>query len=113
GLKVGDYLTVYRPKGHATLVDTPAEQTANARRGYESEELRGGKFSIQSPRVRDVNGSPYGETVKTPDIKRLRPEVPRKVVGEVVILRVEGRTATAVITRIAQEIHTGDAVEVQ
>jgi hypothetical protein len=42
-----------------------------------------------------------------------RPSMPRKIVGEVVIISVEQRTAAAVITRYAQEIHTGDFVEVQ
>jgi hypothetical protein len=49
----------------------------------------------------------------THEIKRHRPRVPRKVVGEMVILSVQTRTATAIITRVAQEIHTGDYVEVQ
>jgi hypothetical protein len=113
GLKVGDYLTVFRPLNHGTIVKYGDEQAANARRGYESEEFRGGGFSNQTQRTRDVDGSKYGETVKTPAIKRARPSVPRQVVGELVVLRVEGRTATAVVTRVAQEIHTGDAVEVQ
>jgi hypothetical protein len=30
-----------------------------------------------------------------------------------VILNVQQRTATAVITRVAQEVHTGDNVELQ
>ena len=113
GLKAGDYLTVFRPERHGTLVTYGDEQAANARRGFESEEFRGGKFSNQTQRLKDVDGSQYGETVKTPAIKRARPAVPRTVVGELVVLRVEGRTATAVVTRVAQEIHTGDAVEVQ
>jgi hypothetical protein len=113
GVKAGDYLTVFRPDGHGTFVELGDENAANARRGFESEEFRGGKHSIQAQRVKDVDGSQYSETVKTPSIKRHRPAVPRKVVGEIVVLRVEGRTATAVVTRVAQEIHTGDAVEVQ
>jgi hypothetical protein len=112
-LKVGDYLTVFRPEGHGTIINYPAEVAANSRRGYESNERHGGQFSNQTQRVRDVNGPASGETVNTPEIKRGRPTVPRKVVGELVVLRVEGRTATAVITRVAQEIYTGDAVEVQ
>ena len=112
-IKVGDYLTVFRPKGHGTIVHYGEEITANARRDYQSNELRGGGFSNQAQRVSDVSGSKYGSTVKTPTIKRRRPPVPRKVVGEIVVLRVEGRTATAVVTRNAQEIYTGDAVELQ
>lgn len=112
-LRVGDRLTVYRPKGHGTIVEYGDEITANSRRGYESNELRGGGFSIQAQRVKNVDGPKSGRTVKTPEIKRNRPPVPRHVVGEITVLRVEGRTATAVVTRTAQEIHTGDAVEVQ
>ena len=113
GVRVGDYLTIYRPEGHGTLANHGDEQAANARGGFESEEFRGGGFSVQAQRVRNVGGSMHGETVKTPAVRRSRPPVPRKVVGELVVLRVEGRTATAVVTRVAQEIHTGDAVEVQ
>jgi hypothetical protein len=113
GVKVGDYLTVFRPENHGMLAEYGDEIAANARRGFQSEEFRGGEFSVQAQRVKDVDGSPYGTTVKTSEIKRRRPAVPRKVVGELVILHVEGRTATAVVTRIAQEIHTGDAVEIQ
>jgi hypothetical protein len=112
-IKVGDYLTVFRPAGHGTIVNYGDELAANARRGFESNELRGGGFSDQAQRVSDVNGSKFGPTVKTPSIKRQRPPVPRKVVGEVFVFHVEGRTATAVITRVAKEIHTGDAVELQ
>lgn len=113
GLKVGDYLTVFRPEGQGTFVHFGDEIAANARRGFESDEFRGGGFSIQAQRVRDVDGSKFGDTVKTPSVRRRRPAAPRKVVGEIIVLRVEGRTATAIVTRIAQEIHTGDAVELQ
>ena len=113
GVKVGDYLTVFRPESQITLVNFGEEIAANSRRGFESEQRRGGGFSIQAQRVKDVDGPKSGPTVKTPEIRRQRPPVPRKVVGEIVVLRVEGRTATALVTRVAQEIHTGDAVEVQ
>ena len=112
-VRVGDYLTVFRPEGHGILVKSGGEIAANARRGFQSDEFQGGGFSNQSQRVKDVNGSKYGATVKTHSIKHRRPPVPRLVVGEVVVLHVEGRTATAVVTRVAQEIHTGDAVEMQ
>lgn len=113
GVKAGDYLTVFRPGNHGVVVEYDEEIAVNARRGFESDEFRGGGHSNQAQRVKDIDGSKYGTTVKTPGIKRRRPAVPRKVVGEIVVLRVEGRTATAVVTRVAQEIHTGDAVEVQ
>jgi hypothetical protein len=112
-IKVGDYLTVFRPEGHGTFIKHGDEVVANSRSGYESDELRGGTFSNQAQRVKDAGGSKRGKTVKSPSIKKNRPSVPRFVVGEVVVLRVEGRSATAVITRAAREVHTGDAVEVQ
>jgi len=94
GVKVGDYLTVFRPEEHGEAVKLRDEQVANARRGFESEEYRGGRFSNEAQRVKDVSGSEFGETMKTPAVRRARPAVPRKVVGELVVLRVEGRTAT-------------------
>lgn len=112
-LKVGDYLTVFRPQGFGTLVGLGEEMAQNTRRGFESDEFRGGKFSNQAQRLKNPDGGTGGETVKTPEIKRRRPAVPRQVVGELVVIHVEGRAATAVVTRVAQEMHTGDYVEVQ
>lgn len=113
-IKVGDYLTVFRPEGHAELFNFGDEQVANSRPSNESNELGGGPgFSNQATRVKKPDGPRTGKNVRTPEVKRNRPPMPRKVVGELVVLRVEGRTATAVVTRTAQEIHTGDAVEVQ
>lgn len=112
-LRAGDYLTVYRPEGHGTIVNYGGEIVPNARGDYESEEFQGGEFSNQSQRLKNPGGSRFGDPVKTPEIKKRRPPVPRKVVGELLVLHVEGRAATAVVTRVAQEIFTGDAVEVQ
>jgi hypothetical protein len=112
-LKAGDYLTVFRPEGHGTFVKYGDEIVANTRAGYQSDELKGGDFSNQSQRVKDVDGGKGGPPVKTSSIKRQRPPVPREVVGEIVVTRVEGRTAVAVVTRVVREIHTGDAVELQ
>jgi hypothetical protein len=39
--------------------------------------------------------------------------MPRKIVGEMVIIDVQTRTATAIITRTVGEVHTGDWVEIQ
>jgi hypothetical protein len=112
-LKVGDYLTVFRPLSFGNFVEYGEEMAQNTRRGFESDELRGGKLSNQAQRLKDPDGGDGGETVKTPEIRRRRPAVPRQVVGELVVIHVEGRTATAVVTRVAQEVHTGDHVEVQ
>ena len=47
------------------------------------------------------------------EVKRHRPLMPRKIVGELVVIDVQERTATAIITRVAGEVHTGDWVEIQ
>jgi hypothetical protein len=114
-LKEGDRLTVYRPVGSGNITRFRDEEvTPSANDGFESDRFRGGKFSIQAQRVQNPNsGDMRGPTVTTPKIERRRPPMPRKIVGEMVVLNVQARTATALITRVAQEIHTGDFVEVK
>jgi hypothetical protein len=117
-VKAGDYLTVYRPVGGGNITRIENEEIARSQSGgFESDRYHGGKFSIQSQRTKDYSNTPglffKNEPVTTREIRRSRPPVPRKVVGEMVILSVQTRTATAIITRVAQEIHTGDFVEVQ
>jgi hypothetical protein len=113
-IKVGDYLTIYRPAGTGNVTRfRDKEVTPNASRRFESERFRGGKFSNQSQRVKNPYGGTFSETVTTPEIRARRPAAPRKIVGEIVVLSVQGRTAAAVITRVAQEVHTGDFVELQ
>ena len=114
-LNEGDRLTVYRPAGTGDISRFRDEEiTPTASYGFESEIFRGGKFSIKAQRVQNPNKTGiHGPMTTTPDVMRRRPPVPRKIVGEMVVLNVQARTATAVITRIAQEIHTGDFVEVR
>jgi hypothetical protein len=69
---------------------------------------------MDATRTRDQDAfSVYEPNVTTKSVKKNRPDVPRKVVGELVVTNVQQRTATAVITRVAQEVHTGDFVEMQ
>ena len=112
-LRAGDRLTIFRRAGKGNIVDYPGEITPSASGGFQSDVFKGGKFSNKSQRVRDVNSDPFGPPIETPEIKRTRPGMPRKVVGELVIINVQGRAATAIITRARQEIHTGDEVEIQ
>ena len=117
-VKAGDYLTIYRPAGSGNITRVENEEIVRSQNdGFESERYRGGKFSNQSQRTKDYSNTPglffKNEPVTTREIRRRRPPVPRKVVGEMVILSVQTRTATAIITRVAQEIHTGDFVELQ
>lgn len=111
-IKVGDYMTVYRPLGKGNLFDSDEDESVSARdEGFQSNEYRGGKFSNQAPRKRGSKATGVIET--TERAKSTRPAGLRKVVGELVILNVKEKTATAMITRTAQEIHTGDRVELQ
>lgn len=109
---VGDYLTVYRPLGKGTLFINDEDESMSARdEGYQSDEFRGGKFSNQAPRKRGSEAR--GRIERTEKAKEDRPDGLRKVVGEVVILNVREKTATAMIIRTAQEVHPGDWVELQ
>jgi hypothetical protein len=117
-VKAGDFLTIYRPAGKGNLTTVENEEIAIARsKGFDGDRFGGGEFSLQSQRVKDYSSAPgiffRNEPMTTHEIKRRRPPVPRKVVGEMMILNVQTRTATAIITRTAQEVHTGDFVEVQ
>ena len=113
GVRTGDYLTIWRPVGGGKIIKYEDEvEIARAEdMGFESEAFRGGKFSNQAPRKKGERAT--GPIATTRDVKRRRPALPRKIVGEVVILNVKERTATALITQNAQEIFTGDYVELQ
>jgi hypothetical protein len=112
-VRAGDRLTVFRKAGKGRIVDYPKEITPSASGGFQSDVFKGGKFSNQSQRVKDTKSDPFGPPIETPEIKRKRPAMPRKVVGELVVINVQGRAATAIITRAGQEIHTGDEVEIR
>lgn len=114
-VRVGDRLTVYRPVGKGGVTRFREEEVSpSASYGFESEVFRGGKLSINAPRVQRPNENGiHGPMQTTAKVKRQRPALPRKNVGEMVVLNVQRRTATAVITRAVQELHTGDYVEVK
>jgi hypothetical protein len=114
-IKSGDIFTIYRPSDTPRMVVKHEEEIIrNYHDGFQSDKFKGETLSMDATRTRDPNAfSPYEPTVTTTEIKKNRPEVPRKVVGELVVTNVQQRTATAVITRVAQEVHTGDFVEMQ
>ena len=108
----GDHLTIFRPLDKGNLFLTPDREDVSARdRNFESDTYRGGRFSNQAGRKE--GDKTQGKVVTTRMAKEGRPADLRKVVGEGVVLNVKERTATVVITRNAQEIHTGDWVEIQ
>ena len=116
----GDYLTIFRPLGSGGVAKVAAEEDARGRAtGFQSDAYRGGGFSSQSQRAKDstafvnVRGRYRYKPVTSHEVKRHRPDMPRKVVGEMVIIDVQARTATAIITKAVWEAHTGDWVEIQ
>ena len=119
-LAAGDYLTIFRPLGKGGITTVAAEEDARGRAtGFQSDSYRGGGFGSQSQRATDstafvkVPGRYRYKPVTSYEVKRHRPEMPRKVVGEMVVIDVQARTATAIITRAVWEAHTGDWVEIQ
>ncbi|HEU4768502.1 MAG TPA: hypothetical protein VFS77_14065, partial [Pyrinomonadaceae bacterium] len=119
-VKRGDYLTIFRPlgTGNVTRVDNE-EMARNRATGFQSNRYRGGGFSSQASRAKDetsvvdADGRYRYRPITSREVKDGRSDMPRKIVGEMVILEVQSRTATAIITRVASEVHTGDWVEIQ
>lgn len=112
GVKSGDYLTIFRPLGTGGVTPYSLKENTSARdEGYQSDQYRGGKFSNKAARKK--GDKTEGRVVTTEGAKTDRPSDLRKIVGEMVVLSVQGKTATAMIVRTAQEIHTGDWVEMQ
>lgn len=111
-VQVGNYLTIFRPLGKGNPL-RPYDEVSlnNSSDDYGSKVYKGTKFSNQAPRK--SGSEARGSIVKTSDAKKGRQGNLREVVGEMVILNVKERTATAIITRGISEIHTGDMVEVQ
>lgn len=111
-VKIGDYMTIYRTLGRGNLFENDEDDTAPAREeSFQSNEYRGGKFSNQAARKSGSRAT--GRVVTSEKAKEGRQKNLRKIVGELVILNVKEKTATAIITRTAQEIHTGDRVELK
>jgi len=119
-IKRGEYLTIYRPLGTGNITRVDNEEMARGRAtGFQSDRFRGGGFSNQASRAKDSTALVNAEgryryrPITTREVKRNRPLMPRKIVGEMVVIDVQTRTATAIITRVVAEVHTGDWVEIQ
>ena len=116
----GDYLTIYRPLGTPNVAQVDNEENArNRSTGFQSDRFRGGGFSNMASRAKDSTAFVNSEgryrhrPITSKEVKDHRPLMPRKIVGEMVVINVESRTATAIITRAVGEVHTGDWVEIQ
>ena len=114
-VRAGDRLTIFRHVGKGQVTDVNEGEVARGTTGdFGSDHYKGGKFSIMAQRSKESNSGVYnGNAINTSDVKAARPVLPRKNVGEMVILSVQERTATAMIIVTAQEIHTGDYVEIK
>lgn len=115
-VKTGDYLTIYRPLGTGNINHRDGEEMGpNRDTGFSSKSYSGGGIGSMANRSKDKNGDGrYSDKpITSREVKQHRPLMPRKIVGEMVIIDVQTRTATAVITRVAGEVHTGDWVEIQ
>ncbi len=111
-VKVGDYLTVFRPLGKGGIIGKEqGEVNQSSDKDFQSQVYQGGIFSNQSARKSGENAN--GQKVLGNEARSRRPNDLRKIVGEIVILNVKEKTATAVIIRTATEVHTGDMVELQ
>ena len=111
-VKVGDYLTIFRWLNEGNVTFGYWGESVSARdAGFESDAFRGGKFSNQA--ASKSGSTAEGRVITTIKAKEGRPDDLRRVVGEMVILNVKERTATALVTRNVGEIHPGDWVEVQ
>ncbi|MFP5264717.1 MAG: hypothetical protein ACLGJB_22745 [Blastocatellia bacterium] len=100
-VRPGDYFTIYRETGSREgITNVPQDNISNNKsREYGSDRFRGGEFSLQG-------------THKSRDkVLKGRPDVPRKVLGELIILKVENNTSVALITRTTAEVNIGDHVE--
>jgi hypothetical protein len=111
----GDTITIFRKLGTGNLNVKLYDLSQNSERGFVSEHYRGGGLSIQAGGATDRKDSGLyrHKPVKASEVKDKRPPMPRKVLGEAVIINVQVKTATAVITNVRQEVHTGDYVEVR
>jgi hypothetical protein len=97
----GDYFTIYREIGAREGVTNPPEDKIVNRRsdGYESDRYRGGDISVQATRA------------QRKDVLARRPPIPRKVLGELIVIKVEKNSSVAMITRTTSEVTVGDWVE--
>lgn len=102
GVKEGDYFTIFHKitAKRESITKYPDDKIGVWRsQGYESDHWHGGDFSNQSV------------AKERQKILNERPKIPRKVLGEMIVLKVEKGTAVALITRTVGEVNIGDRVE--
>ena len=88
GAVVGDYLTLFRPA------------TGTQFEGYNK---------MEKGQWKTYRGVPEGTNLQ----HKIRQDLPREILGEALVIRVEEKTVTALITYSLRESHAGDFVEIQ
>ena len=97
----GDLFTIYREIGRGEgITKTPQDKIMTDRSGgFSGDRYHGGEYSIQGTRAPQKQ------------VMRERPPLPRKVLGELVVLKVEKGASVALITRTIAEVWIGDRIE--
>jgi hypothetical protein len=97
----GDVFTIYREIGESEGITKTSQDKVvkNKDRDYASDRFQGGQYSIQGTRV------------PREQVMRDRPALPHKVLGELVVLKVEKTASVALITRTTAEVQIGDQIE--
>jgi hypothetical protein len=97
----GDTFTIFREIGRGEgITKTPVDRIVKDRdKGYSGDRYHGGEYSIQGTRVPESQ------------VMHDRPPLPRKVLGELVVIKVEKGTSVAMITRTNAEVWIGDRIE--
>lgn len=108
GVEVGQYFTVYRRPGIGEGLIGPDNVILRDDDDYESRIRSYGEYRYRNGDFSILKGKRDED-----DVLEARKGLPRKVVGELCIIRVEEKSATAVITRVNQEVNVGDYVELQ
>ncbi len=104
GVKIGDYFTIFRENGSEPIKKFRDDEVAFRKVESGSDRYRGSDFSIEHP------------SVQKEKVRKQYPSktLPRTIVGELVVTRVEGNTAVAIVTRNqGGEIFIGDNIELQ
>jgi hypothetical protein len=102
GIRPGDQFTIFRKINRREgVVRFRDDNIATVKKstGFESDRYEGGELPLE------VATSPI------PDVVHRRPTLPRKVLGQLVVLKVENNACVALITRSVAEINIGDFVE--
>jgi len=100
-VRPGDYFTIYRQIGRGEgIVKVPYDTVVKEKdKDFGSDRYHGGEYSVQ------------GKRTPTSDVMKQRPPIPRKVLGEMIVLKVENSSAVALITRTTAEVMLGDRIE--